>query len=208
MPLRTAILLVIGALLAQAALAARPASPAPRKPGQPPQEPYKCVDAGMVVYSDAPCVSATAAIPGQIGDLKRQQVEQLVASFDRTAGRRDWNGLADLIAEDAVIQIQRSPSRGGRSAIGKAEYRRLLNESGVKRRDYSLRRENLEIEMHPDGFRAQVASKLTQLWLDPGGPLMITSQESWVIEPRGGRPRIVIMDIVERDPKPQPPHSN
>jgi hypothetical protein len=34
---------------------------------------------------------------------------------------------------------------------------------------------------------------------------MITSQETWVVEPRGGRPRIVIMDIVERDPKPQPP---
>ena len=202
--LRTAILLVLGAFLAQAAVAARPD---PRKPSAPRQEPYKCIDAGMVVYSDAPCVSATAAIPGQQlgGDLKREQVQQFLESFDRTAGRRDWNAVADLIADDAVIQIQRSPSRGGRSAIGKAEYRRLLTESGSKRRDYSLRRENVEIEMHPDGFRAQVESKLTQFWLDPGGALMITSQESWVIEPRGGRPRIVIMDVVERDPKPQPP---
>ena len=110
-----------------------------------------------------------------------------------------------LIADDAVIQIQRSPSRGGRRSVGKAEYRRLLNEIGAKMRDYSLQRENVQIEIHPDGYRAQVDSKLTQFWLDPGGKLMVTSQESWVVEPRGGRPRIVIMDIVERDPKPQPP---
>jgi len=204
MPLRTAILLVLGALLTQAALAARPGDP--RKPSAPRQEPYKCIDAGMVVYSDAPCVSATASIPGQLsGDLKREQVQQLLESFDRTAARGDWNGVVNLIADDAVIQIQRSPSRGGRSSVAKPEYRRLLNESGLKKRDYALRRENVEIQMHPDGFRAQVESKLTQFWLDPGGALMITSQESWVIEPRGGRPRIVIMDIVERDPKPQPP---
>ena len=204
MLIRIAILLVLGALFAPAALAARPA---PRKAPPPRPEPYKCIDAGMVVYSDAPCVSATAAIPGQqVGaDLKREQVQRLLESFDRTAGRRDWSGLSDLIAEDAVIQIQRSPSRGGRSAIGKAEYRRLLNENGNKRRDYSLRRENVEIEMHPGGYRAQVDSKLTQSWLDPGGALMVTSQETWVVEPRGGRLRIVIMDIVERDPKPQPP---
>ncbi len=197
-------MLVLGALFTQAALAARPA---PRKLPPPRPDPYKCIDAGLVVYSDAPCVSATAAIPGQqLGaDLKREQVLQLLESFDRTAGRRDWNALVDLIAEDAVIQIQRSPSRGGRSTIGKAEYRRLLNESGSKRRDYSLRRENVEIEMHPDGYRAQVDSKLTQLWLDPGGALMVTSEETWIVEPRSGRLRIVIMDIVERDPKPQPP---
>jgi len=204
MPRGTAILLILGAILTQGALAARPGDP--RKPSTPRPEPYKCVDAGVVVYSDAPCVSATASIPGQVGgDLKREQVQHFLESFDRTAGRADWNGVADLIADDAVIQIQRSPSRGGRTSIGKAEYRRLLNESGAKRRDYSLRRENVEIQMHPDGFRSQVDSKLTQLWLDPGGALMITSQETWVIEPRGGRPRIVIMDVVERDPKPQPP---
>jgi len=204
MPLRIAILLVLGVVLTQDALAARPAT---GKAPPPRLEPYKCIDAGMVVYSDAPCVSATAAIPsGQLGaSLKREQVLQLLESFDRTAERRDWNGLAGLIAEDAVIQIQRSPSRGGRSAIGKAEYRRLLNESGAKMRDYSLRRENVEIEIHPDGYRAQVDSKLTQFWIDPGGALMVTSQETWVVEPRGGRPRIVIMDILERDPKPQPP---
>jgi SnoaL-like domain len=205
MPVRIAILLVLGAVLTQDAMAASPAS---RKGAPPPRpEPYKCIDAGMVVYSDAPCVSATAAISSEQlgGGLKRDQVLQLLELFDRTAGRRDWNGLAGLIAEDAVIQIQRSPSRGGRSAIGKAEYRRLLNESGAKMRDYSLRRENVEIEMHPDGYRAQVDSKLTQLWLDPGGAVMVTSQETWVVEPRDGRPRIVIMDILERDPKPQPP---
>ncbi len=204
MPVRIVVLLALGAIFAHDALAARPD---PRKKAPPRPEPYKCVDAGMVVYSDAPCVSATAAIPGQqLGaDLKREQVQQLLDSFDRTAGRRDWNGVSDLIAEDAVIQIQRSPSRGGRSAIGKAEFRRLLNENGAKRRDYSLRRENVGIELHPDGYRAQVESKLTQFWLDPGGALMITSQETWVVEPRGGRPRIIIMDIVERDPKPQPP---
>jgi hypothetical protein len=205
MPIRIAILLVLGAILTQDALAARPGKYKVPPPSRP--EPYKCIDAGMVVYSDAPCVSATAAIPSeQLGaGLKREQVLQLLESFDRTAGRRDWNALAGLIAEDAVIQIQRSPSRGGRSAIGKAEYRRLLNETGSKMRDYSLRRENVEIEIHPDGYRAQVDSKLTRFWLDPGGALMVTSEESWVVEPRGGKPRIVIMDIVERDPKPQPP---
>jgi hypothetical protein len=205
MLIRIMILLVAGAVFAPGTLAA-PKAKGPLKP-PPPQEPYKCVDAGMVVYSDAPCVSGTASIPGdQLGAaLKRDDVANLVNAFDRNAGRRDWNGLAGLIAEDAVIQIQKSPSRGGRSTIGKAEFRRLLNESGAKRRDYSLRRENLEIEMHPDGYRAQVDSKLTQLWIDPGGAVMVTSQESWVIEPRAGRARIVIMDIIERDPKPQPP---
>jgi hypothetical protein len=205
MPIRIAILVVLSAVLAGGALAARTAS---RKAAPPPrQEPYKCIDAGMVVYSDAPCVSATGGAPGgQAGaSLSRGQVLQLLESFDRSAGRMDWSGLAGLIADDAVIQIQRSPSRGGRTSVGKAEFRRLLNESGGKMRNYSLRRENVQVEMHPDGYRAQIDSKLTRFWLDPGGALMVTSEETWVVEPRGGRPRIVIMDILERDPKPQPP---
>ena len=126
MPIRIAILVVLSAVLAGGALAARTAS---RKAPPPPrQEPYKCIDAGMVVYSDAPCVSATGGAPGgQAGaSLSRGQVLQLMESFDRSAGRMDWSGLAGLIADDAVIQIQRSPSRGGRTSVGKAEFRRLL----------------------------------------------------------------------------------
>jgi hypothetical protein len=202
MPIRIALLVVLSALLAHGgALAARTANR--KAPPPAPQEPYKCIDAGRVIYSDAPCVSSTGSVAG--GSLSRAQVAGLLASFDRSAGRMDWNGLAGLIADDAVIQIQRSPSRGGRSAVGKAEFRRLLNESGGRKRNYSLRRENVQIELHPDGYRAQIDSKLTQFWLDPGGALMVTSEETWVVEPRGGRPRIVIMDILERDPKPQPP---
>jgi hypothetical protein len=201
MPLRIAILLVLSAVLAHGG--AHAARTVDRKAPPPRPEPYKCIDAGRVVYSDAPCVSSIGEVAG--GSLSRAQVLGLLDSFDRSAGRRDWNGLAGLIADDAVIQIQRSPARGGRSSVGKAEFRRLLNESGSDKRNYSLRRENVQIELHPDGYRAQVDSKLTQFWLDPGGALMVTSEETWVVEPRGGQPRIVIMDILERDPKPQPP---
>jgi hypothetical protein len=205
MAIRTAILLIFAALLPQGILAAPPR--ARQGPSEPHTEPYKCIDAGMVVYSDAPCTSATGGTSADLAGVRltREQVVHLVDSFDRSAGHQDWNALAGYVADDAVIQIQRSPSRGGHSAMGKAEYRRLLSENSHKMRNYALHRENVQVEVHPDGYRAQVDSKLTQYWLDPGGALMVTSQETWVVEPRGGRLRIVIMDILERDPKPQPP---
>lgn len=195
----------LGAGLAGVALAGRPSSQQ-----QPPPRPvpYKCIDAGKVVYSDAPCVSSTG--PGTGSDrgtkLSEQQVLQLVHAFDESAGRLDWEGLTRNVADDAVIQIQRSASRGGRISMGKAEYRRLRTERGGKMRNYTLRREGVQIQLNLDANRAEVASKLTQSWLDPGGPLLLSSEETWIVEPRGGRPRIVIMDILERDPRPQLPH--
>jgi len=169
---------------------------------------YKCVDGGRVIYSGTPCVSAPAGSPGARSGAKMtaEHVLSFVRAVDRSAARMDWDVYSDYIAEDAVIHIElKSAKRGGRTSIGKAEYRRLMDEAKEKIRNYSLRREGVRVTVAPDGDRAEMASKLTEYWSDPGGAVMTNSEETWIVEPRGGRLKIVILDIVTRGPQPQPP---
>lgn len=175
-------------------------------PGVPAQTPYKCIEQGVTVYSDGPCVSSRRASRGAPGEkLTQQQVLALVQAVDKTAARMDWAALDAYLADDVIIYMRMKSSRGPRRAtIGKTEYRRLLDEGKEKIRNYSARREDVHVSVHPDGYRADVESRLTERWLDPGGAMQMTSVERWIVEPRGDRVRITMLDILSNEPQPQP----
>jgi hypothetical protein len=166
---------------------------------------YKCIDKGVTIYSDAPCVSTTGPSGASAERLTQPQVLALVQAVDRAAARMDWESRVAFLADDAVIDIRiRSSRNRGQATISKAEYRRLINEVRDKISSYALRREDVQVTIHPDGYRAEVESKLTERWQDPGGAMMATSRERWLVEVRGGRPRITALDAVMSEPQPQP----
>jgi hypothetical protein len=167
---------------------------------------YKCVDAGVLVYSDAPCISATRAARGVPGEkLTQDQVIALIQAMDRAAARMDWNAQAVYLADDVIIDVRIKSSRNpGRLTVNKAQYQRMVGEVKAKIRSYSLRREDIQVTLDAEGYRADVESKLTERWQDPGGAMIATSRERWLVEPRGGKPRIIMLDIITGEPKPQP----
>lgn len=165
---------------------------------------YKCVESGVTVYSDAPCMSSTASRhDGE--QLTQRQVLALIEAVDRAGARMDWEGQAAYLADDAVIDVRiKSSRRPGRATVSKTQYRRLVDEARHKISNYSLRRDEVRVSVHPNGHRADVESKVSERWLDPGGAMMSTSRERWVVESRAGKPRITILDIVTGEPQPQP----
>ena len=165
---------------------------------------YKCVDAGVAVYSDAPCASAPRSNPDQAGTLSRAQVLSLLAAIDNAAARLDWNATADYYADDAVIEIEIKSSKWPfKTTVGREEYRRLLKDTYQKIRQYSSGRDKVEISVFPDSRRAEVRCVLVERWLDPGGPMMSKSEQVALVELRNGRPLLILTRIVSSEPKPQ-----
>jgi ketosteroid isomerase-like protein len=167
---------------------------------------YKCVDRGVTVYSDAPCMSVTGATNSAPRDkLSQEQVLALVQALDKAVARMDWAAVAAYLADDAVIDVRIKSSRKPRRAtVGKAQYHRLVTEMKDKISRYSSRREDVQVTVHGDALGAEVESKLTERWQDPGGAMMATSRERWLVESRGGKLRIAVLDIVTGEPQPQP----
>jgi len=117
----------------------------------------------------------------------------------------DWAAVAAYLADDAVIDVRiKSSRKPARATVGKAQYQRLVTEMKDRISRYSSRREDVQVTVHGDALGAEVESKLTERWQDPGGAMMATSHERWLVESRGGKLRITVLDIVTGEPQPQP----
>ncbi|HXV08862.1 MAG TPA: DUF4124 domain-containing protein, partial [Burkholderiales bacterium] len=129
------------AMLAVVALAGLPA--------QARADVYTCTDAqGRMVFRDTPCPGgeragerrdAGAADPGARAQrrgkraaagapLEREQVERLVARFDKAMSKRDAKAVTALLAKDATVQIA-GKDGAGREPMQPKAYARYLAEA-------------------------------------------------------------------------------
>jgi hypothetical protein len=176
---------------------------------------YKCFDSsGNVTYTDGPCLApessgAPAANAGSRdakgGKITKEQVLAMLQASDRAAMRMDIDAILSYMTDDVVIELTTRTRRGpGRGTIGKREFRRRWMEGKEKIRNYRIQRDNIRITINPDERSADVSSTTTEYWNDPGGPMMMVSEENSVVELRGGRPKVRWSSIVFG--KPEPPH--
>lgn len=175
----------------------------------------KCFDSsGNVTYSDGPCLvpepgGAPKAHAGSRdgakgGKLTKDQVLAMLQASDRAAMRMDVDATLNYMTDDIVIELTMHTRRGsGRRTIGKREFGRLWVEAKAKVRNYRLQRDNIRITIGPDERSADVSSTTTEYWNDPGGPMMIVSEENSVVELRAGKPKVRWSSVVIGQPQLQ-----
>ena len=166
---------------------------------------YKCKNTeGKVVYSDKPC-SVQAIAPddrpaksdGSAGTLTEKQIRGLLAEHDNAMRRLDADAALQLISDDARIEVYlRRAGATGRRTFRKDEFAVFMRNS---LRDsvsaYAVRRESVHIAIAPNGLQGEVNSHINEDWREDGQSLTMASDEQYLVELRGGKPRFVWIHV-------------
>jgi hypothetical protein len=166
---------------------------------------YKCKNAeGKVIYSDKPC-SVQAIAPddrsaksaGTDGALTEKQIRGLIAEHDDAMRRQDADTALQLISDEARIEVYlRRAGATGRRTFHKDEFAVFMRNSF---RDsisaYAVRREGVHIAIAPNGLQGEVNSHINEDWREGGQLLTMASDEQYLVELRGGKPRFVWIHV-------------
>ncbi len=166
---------------------------------------YTCTDAeGRMVFRDTPCAAAerrgerrdAAADPGagvqrrgkraaSGAPLDREQVERLVARFDKAMGKRDAKAVTALLAKDATVQIASKDGAGAEPMPRKA-YARYLAEA-FARAGYLYEPRTARISLSKSKPRATVTRVVREGALVGGRLVAVEMRERLTVQQDGRR---------------------
>jgi hypothetical protein len=166
---------------------------------------YKCKNAeGKVIYSDKPC-SVQAMAPddrpaksdGIAGTLTERQIRGLIAEHDNAMRRLDADTALQLLSDDARIEVYlRRAGATERRTFRKDEFAVFMRNSF---RDsisaYAVRRDSVHIAIAANGLQGEVNSHINEDWREGGQLLTMASDEQYLVELRGGKPRFVWIHV-------------
>jgi hypothetical protein len=167
---------------------------------------YTCTDAeGRMVFRDTPCTAAERR--GERRDagtadsgagaqrrgkraasdapLDREQVERLVARFDKAMGKRDAKAVTALLAEDATVQIAGKGGAGVEPMLPKA-YARYLAEA-FARAGYLYEPRAARISLSKSKPRATVTRVVREGALVGGRLVAVEMRERLTVQQDGRR---------------------
>lgn len=166
---------------------------------------YKCKNAeGKVIYSDKPCSAQAIALDerpaksdGVAGTLTEKQIRGLIAEHDNAMRRLDADTALQLLSDDARIELYlRRAGATGRRTFRKDEFAVFMRNSF---RDsisaYAVRRDSVHIAIAPNGLQGEVNSHIYEDWREGGQLLTMASDEQYLVELRGGKPRFVWVHV-------------
>lgn len=165
---------------------------------------YKCKNAeGKVIYSDKPCsVQAIAnddrpaKSTGTGTTLTEKQIRVLIAEHDDAMKRLDADTALQLISDDARIEVYlRRAGATGRRTFHKDEFAVFMRNSFGDISAYAVRRESVHIAIAPNGLQGEVNSHINEEWREGGQLLTMASDEQYLVELRGGKPRFVWIHV-------------
>ena len=142
--------------------------------------------------NDRPAKSADTG-----GTLTEKQIRGLIAEHDNAMKRLDADTALQLISDDARIEVYlRRAGATGRRTFRKDEFAVFMRNSF---RDsisaYAVRRESLHIAVAPNGLQGEVNSHINEDWREGGQSLTMASDEQYLVELRGGKPRFVWIHV-------------
>jgi hypothetical protein len=163
---------------------------------------YTCTDAeGRMVFRDTPCTAgerrdAATADSGagtqrrgkraaSDAQLDREQVERLVARFDKAMGKRDAKAVTALLAKDATVQIAGQGGAGIEPMLPKA-YARYLAEA-FARAGYLYEPRAARISLSKSKPRATVTRVVREGALVGGRLVAVEMRERLTVQQDGRR---------------------
>ena len=158
---------------------------------------HKCIDMhGNVGYTDTFCLGQTprdgSAQSNAPAKLTAKQIQAMMAASDQAARRLDVDAMMGFFADDAQIEIvTRRGKRTGRRTLHKRELAAIAKRHRDDYSGYTLRREDMLIDITPSGTQAEVRSTLIESWREGAQTVTMTTEAQNLIELRDGKPQIV-----------------